>query len=381
MAKQSHPKSNIDLVKNNPNCFNFIRCFLAFVVLISHFFLLADKKELLKFDTTWAVSAFFVISGFFSFLSFQRNPSFKPFIKKRLLRIYPSYATVVVFSIVVGLFITDLPATKYLTDPQTLEYFVANTFFLNFLKPDLPGVFTGNALSAVNGSLWFLKVLIFLYLTVPIVYYLLKRYNKVAVLLCIFSLSIAYKMFFFHLFENTGNFFYYSMSKQFGTQLIYFYGGITIFLYFNYLFKYLKILLPLSILLYFACYRIPVMNVFLPFAFTLIIISCGYCLKFLNCFNKYPDLSYGIFLFHFPAIQLFVYFRNIYGYDIFPPLLVFSIIATVVASYLTLKFIEKPIYYLLLQQNKDMRGLLHPTKKWNGFSKKLQTDLFLDSHL
>lgn len=344
MAKQPQTKSNIDLVKNNPNCFNFIRCFLAFVVLIAHFFLLAGKTELLKYtiDTGLAVSAFFVISGFFSFLSFQRNPSFKAFIKKRLLRIYPPYATVVVFSIVVGLFITDLPGIEYLTDPQTLEYFVANIFFLNFLKPDLPGVFTGNALSAVNGSLWFLKVLIFLYLTVPIVYYLLKRYNKVAVLLCIFSLSIAYKMFFFHLFENTGNFFYYSMSKQFGTQMVYFYGGVAVFLCFNYLFKYLKILLPLSVLLYFACCHIPVMNIFLPFAFVLIIISSGYCLKLFNRFNKFPDLSYGIYLFHFPAIQLFVYFQNIYGYNFFFTL-VFSIVTTVVASYLSFKFIEKPI--------------------------------------
>ena len=46
-------------------------------------------------------------------------------------------------------------------------------------------------------------------------------------------------------------------------------------------------------------------DVFYPAAFGTIVIIAAYSLPFLNNFGKYGDFTYGLYIYHFPIIQLF----------------------------------------------------------------------------
>lgn len=81
-----------------------------------------------------------------------------------------------------------------------------------------------------------------LYATVPIAFALLKRYAKPVVLLGIFAFSITYKEIFACLYQQSGNA-YAILERQVGSQLIYFYAGTAVLLYFEHLMRYAKPLL------------------------------------------------------------------------------------------------------------------------------------------
>jgi peptidoglycan/LPS O-acetylase OafA/YrhL len=46
-------------------------------------------------------------------------------------------------------------------------------------------------------------------------------------------------------------------------------------------------------------------DVFYPAALGLLVIIAAYSLPFLNNFGKYGDFTYGLYIYHFPIIQLF----------------------------------------------------------------------------
>ena len=84
-------------------------------------------------------------------------------------RILPPYwATVVLFAILLG-FCSASP--DYFLSGQFWKYLIANLCFVNFVEPALPGVFDGMEVTAVNGSLWTMKVEWMLYLSMPFASY------------------------------------------------------------------------------------------------------------------------------------------------------------------------------------------------------------------
>ena len=175
------------------NGFDFIRYVLAFVVAVAHFYGLTDTPRQGWWMTSGdAVSGFFVLSGFLVFRSFQRQPDWRHYARRRLCRVVPPYLFIILLCVVAGAFLTEWPTADYLTSGQTYRYLLANVFFLNFLEPSLPGVFSHNALTAVNGALWTMKVELLLYATVPLVAACLRRWRPAVVLTAIFLLSFLY---------------------------------------------------------------------------------------------------------------------------------------------------------------------------------------------
>ena len=67
----------------------------------------------------------------------------------------------------------------------------------------------------------------------------------------------------------------------------------------------------------------------------------AYNFRFLNNFGKYGDFTYGIYIYHFPLIQVFVYLGL---FDIYPPLLMFiiTIILVLFLAILSWNYIELP---------------------------------------
>lgn len=114
-----------------------------------------------------AVGLFFALSGFFAWNGhLDHGPV--PYMLHRLRRLLPAYWLTVVVSALCLMPLSACGPLEYLSAPGLWKYLAANLTFLNFLAPDLPGVFAHQAVSAVNGSLWFVKIDLLFALTVPL---------------------------------------------------------------------------------------------------------------------------------------------------------------------------------------------------------------------
>jgi len=290
---------------NTKNSFDFLRFFFAFTILLSHLSELSTSDSLLFLSNFTnagiAVKGFFVISGFLVAKSYTNTPSLKNYFIKRAKRILPAYIFVILFATVFLSLISNYNFYDYFTALSTYQYVGWNLIFLNFVHPCLPGVFDNNLLCAVNGSLWTLKVEEGFYIVLPIIFYFLTKLKKpFIVLLSIYVLSVAY----FYLFQ-----FYFNkplFAKQLPGYLSYFVVGIFLFLNFSFLIKHkLKIVIIASSILLLSNYFSSNTNIFYPAALGSLVITAAYSLPFLNNFGKYGDFTYGLYIYHFPIIQLF----------------------------------------------------------------------------
>ena len=137
------------------NNFDLLRFLLAGMVVLFHGYVLSRNEQLVLlprfFSADIAVKGFFVVSGYLILRSWDTSAGLADYASKRARRIYPAYATVVLSCALVGAVVSYMPLSRYFSW-QWLRYLGANLVFLNFLGPTLPGVFTGNPESAVNGA-------------------------------------------------------------------------------------------------------------------------------------------------------------------------------------------------------------------------------------
>lgn len=149
------------------NNLNIIRFVAAIMVIFSHSYPLAggaqcyDPLYVLTRGQTglgnFAVCIFFFLSGFLINRTVHKGQSGYSFFRARCLRIFPCLAVVVILcAFMLGCSVTTYSFKEYLTNPGTYQYLV-NIVFVP--KHSLPGVFETNVGgSAVNGSLWTLRV-------------------------------------------------------------------------------------------------------------------------------------------------------------------------------------------------------------------------------
>lgn len=290
---------------NNKNCFDFLRFFFAANILLAHLCELSQSKSL-EFlsnfsNASIAVKGFFIISGFLVAKSYKNTPSLKEYFIKRAKRILPAYFVVLVFSAITLSFFSSFSFSAYFSDINVYQYLGWNSIFLNFMHPCLPGLFENNLMCAVNGALWTLKVEEGFYIVLPFIFYAInKSKNPFLILGSLYFLSLLY-WFVMDFYLNQP-----LLAKQLPGYLAYFAIGIFLFLNFDFVLENKKMLLASAILLLilsnFSDFQI---DVFYPAAFGSIVIIAAYSLPFLNNFGKYGDFTYGLYIYHFPIIQLF----------------------------------------------------------------------------
>lgn len=330
--------------KNN---FDFLRFLLAFSVVMAHFCGLSGNKQFWIISSGMAVSGFFIISGFLITWSYINNSNLKTYVKKRLGRIAPAYYFIIIICACFLFFASVSSFHDYFFSTHFLKYLIANFSFLNFIEPKLPGVFEQNVLPAVNGALWSIKVEIALYVCVPLYCLLMKKVNKGLLCIGIYLISVIVSGYLSYMENKTGNSLYASLGRQFISQLMYFISGAVILLYFDVFQKYIKVLFFPALLIVSSRY-IALPDGFLktcfeclfPIAFALLLIGVAFNFKYLNNFGKYGDFSYGIYLFHFPIIQLLVNYK-VHEWSFFGSLLL-VIILTGGLAFFSWNFIEKP---------------------------------------
>ena len=293
------------------NNFDLLRLFLALSVCLSHLGEVSGTKTFLPlanyFYSGIAVDAFFVVSGFLIFRSFQRSSSLGSYLGKRIRRIYPAYVVVVIVtSVLLPIFFSNDMHERFFSS-DWLHYLGYNLLFLNFLQPDIPGIFTQNPLQVINAPLWTIKVEVMFYLFVPCLFPLLSRSKKPwLVLTFLYFCSTGYSWYCLNMYNTSGNELYLRFEKQLPGQLAFFLSGGGLYLYFSTLKKYWK---PLSdcclIGLLLAANHSGFALLFYPVALATVVVCVALLLPYAGNWGKFGDMSYGVYIYHFPLIQVF----------------------------------------------------------------------------
>ncbi len=293
------------------NNMGLIRYLLAFGVLIGHFNIICGT------DIPWIVSSnnrvggFFALSGFVLTGSLLKGISFNDFVKKRAWRILPSYFFVVICASILLCFVSSYSFQEYYLDSGFWKYLAANLSFMNWLHPGLPGVFQENEITAVNGSLWTMKVEWQLSLSAPLMIYLCYKYkwNLRKTIIVIISVAMVYRLGFQYMYQKTSDAIYEILGRQFFYQSLFFYCGMLIYTYYNLFIKYRWYLAIVSVVIYITGWLFITSEfyyfVLQPFSITFMVLSLSLLPKDIgSLLDKGQNISYEIFLCHFPVIQL-----------------------------------------------------------------------------
>jgi len=328
--------------KNN---FDAVRLILAFIVVFAHIGALTKQPSfdwfVKVFDSGFAVKGFFVISGYLVMNSYISSKSMLDFVEKRVRRIYPGYLFTIIFCLIVGVTLTTLPVGEFLKSSITLKYLLANLTFLNFIQTSLPGVFDSNPLeNAMDGSLWSIKVEICLYFLIPFIFFVFKKLNSKIVTLFLVLLSITWNIYFFWFIPES--YFGKKISHQFPAYLSFFVIGAFFAFNKNYLVYLRKILFLSFILILISDKMNSIGNYFIqPFFYSsLILWLCTSATEDVDA-GRFGDMSYGVYLIHYPLIQIFIllgfYDSNPWG------ALCLTLLCTVILAFFSWHAIEKPM--------------------------------------
>ncbi|MBQ0056863.1 MAG: acyltransferase [Bacteroidales bacterium] len=212
---------------------DLVRYYLAVSVIIAHFNVVFGRDIPWPTDSGTAVGVFFGLSGFLVYASYERSRSLSRYVASRAWRILPAYWFVVGACALLLSLLSTCDVAAYFTSSAFWRYLAANLTFLNFLQPDLPGVFADHAVTAVNGSLWTLKVEWMLYLSLPLFVWLLRRFRIRFLwgILGLFAFSLIYNYSMIRISSATGSDLFYRLSYQFAGQFVYFYLGVLCYRY------------------------------------------------------------------------------------------------------------------------------------------------------
>jgi peptidoglycan/LPS O-acetylase OafA/YrhL len=331
--------------RHSNNC-DFLRLVFALFVIITHSYALLGIEtsdvlsRLTKGQLTFShlgVCGFFTISGYLIIKSLQRSTSIGNYLKKRVLRLSPGLAVVLLLTVIYGAFVTEESLKTYFTHYKTYLYVPAN-LSLYRLQDFLPGVFTSNPFSgAINGSLWTLPYEFSCYLALIPLYFLRNHVKWLKyltfIVMAIFILAklccaSAIARFDFvlaghYILEFGGYFAMGSTLAMLGIKDAKRKGILAIIS-----------LIITVILLYFQVLD-PVSFIILP----ILIISVGLLnTPYISSISKsLGDLSYGIYIYAFPVQQSLIYF----GVRDVIQLIILASLITPVFAYFSWHVIEK----------------------------------------
>jgi len=218
-------------------------------------------------------------------------------------------------------------------------YIAANLVFLNFLAPELPGLFADNRFSEVNGALWTLKIEVMFYISLPFIAGLLSvsahMRNMLLCLLVLTSLAWA------SLVPALDHPMSARLARQLPGQMMFFAAGMMLWIYRDLIRKRARMLLVSGLLI------LSVEVVFCPFqilrliGLTCLIAGLAYLPGPSLRPARWGDISYGIYIIHFPIVQMLVAFGLFSAIGVVGASLL-SIGLVVILSYALWWLIERP---------------------------------------
>lgn len=296
------------------NNIDITRLGLATLVYVGHYgWIFPDSpipRQTLAFfighDGQRCVQAFFVLSGYLMYLSFEHSDGIFHFYERRFRRIYPAYFTVIFLSAIFGLWFSSLSLREYISF-DFLRYILWNLSFLNFMHPTLPGVFENQPIHFVNGPLWTLKIEVGYYVLFPLIFVIGRLTGYAALFVALYCLSVIYHTWMSELANQSGLHIYEVLAVQLPGQLAYFVAGSAVASWTQghiggHIKRYSWLNITATVLAL-VCLWYSGLNFFLPISIAAFVLC--FCLlgPRLGGWLHYGDWSYGVYIIHFPVLQ------------------------------------------------------------------------------
>lgn len=281
--------------------FDYIRIILSIAVLVVHSVALSSGNDDALWQGPWRfltagiIPMFFALSGFLVTGSLQRVKLYQ-FFTLRLLRLVPALAVEITLSaIVIGLLVTTLPVSEYLQSKSFWTYFLNIIGFIHYL---LPGVFADNPFpNVINGQLWTIPFEFECYFSLGVlaVLRIVRRREFFAATVALLCLGLTIHSLVTHSVDP---------AHIAGRPLVVcFLAAVVIYLY--------KDKLLFSNRLGIATVVISAVLLEVPELCYLVPFPLAYATVWLGLMRPpaipFGDLSYGVYLFHFPVEQCVVY--------------------------------------------------------------------------
>ncbi len=318
--------------RNADSNFTILRLLLAVLVVLGHYQQLNGVVAApwpFSYAAT-AVDCFFVVSGYLISASFDRDSDLRRFYIRRVFRIYPLYAVIIVAQ--AGILVMLQPAGSTVAPMALVRYLIANATFANFLQRNLGegGVLSVLHFATLNPSVWTLKVEFGFYLILPLIWVATERLGWY-LLLAIFLASAGYQWGLNH----AG---YVEFARQLPGQLQFFVLGIAAYRLRGW--PALSTPAAWALAVGSAVTITAMHHDHIPLLYPVVVAVLVYVVALkLPPLAIRTDISYGVYLLHAPLIQvalLLGLYRTGWG----PVLVTLAIV--MVLAWLADRFIETP---------------------------------------
>ncbi|MDQ0784205.1 acyltransferase [Chryseobacterium sp. W4I1] len=333
---------NIATQINRSNNFDFLRLLFASLVIVSHSYPLTGKAEIIGTLTngqlslgSLSVDCFFIMSGYLIMMSLQRSKSPQEYMWKRLLRLYPAYIVLLIFTI---LFLPVVYIGINIFSEKTFWSYFPNSLSLYKIQYEVKGVFENNPYPrAINGSLWSLSYEFTMYI-VLLLLFPLRQYKHLNIIIISIFLSAFY-------FTITESHFLESTMKRIFLYPIEFYrlctyfmaGSLLVFINFKKINSFwirCLLFLALTTSLYFECYKYT-SPILLPLLILLIGVNKNRYISSIG--SKIGDISYGVYIYAFIIQQTLMHYFGLGTLR----LMLISTIITYIFAYGSWHLVEK----------------------------------------
>ena len=329
----------MNLPVSQQNRFDLIRLVLAAGVFVYHGAALAGQNPGGPLELALAqlaevcIQGFFIVSGALVAGSLDRSSSLADYAGKRLRRLYPAYAAVILIPALISLALTR-------DTPGVLAYLAANLGFLNFLAPNLPGLFGSNRFTEVNGALWTLKIEVLFYMVLPLIFLVLKRLGRLWWLAVMALYAAAETWAYILPLALEGNL-GLLLARQLPGQMAFFAMGIALWKCEARMRRRWRALGLSGMVLVAATVMHPILEPLRAFALTGLIAAIAFAPGPALNAARLGDISYGLYITHFPVLQalLAAGLLPLLG---LPGFLSLAAVLVILASFALWHLIEKP---------------------------------------
>lgn len=329
------------------NNFNFLRLLFASLVLVSHTVQIADgnstREPMMRLFGTFsfgelAVNGFFLLSGFLIVQSWERTPGFSDFFNKRVRRIYPAFIVASLISIFLVGAVASPNVNVYFSNIN-IRLVLEN--LLQLRPPETPATFIDMHYPGVNNAMWSIAYEFRCYALVAMIgLFGVSRQRGIWLGLLIVSLLVVPVSDSLKGIDFPGFYRLIGEADRFANVLAFFCAGACMYLFRQQIpLKGTWVACGLPVLVV-CLFRADMARIGLAtlgaYALFWVVFKP---IPLLKCFQRFDDISYGLYLYGWPTQMLLQWF--------FPTaspwgLLPIAMVLASTAGYLSWHLVEQP---------------------------------------